>query len=168
MSNNTEEVKSGDRDKHKEDRDHRDEKRDYRRSLGDCRTDRSPIYEVSRGHRNDSSRRESSGRLIEAYGNDPKGLEIKYAKEEKKKYDDRETYKHKDQYNREDRKAFACEDQESRTKRPKLSRSDKGMDRGKGVNSIFVYLSYLSSYCLLPLSQFDSPSFLFSTYQISQ
>ncbi|KAM7529980.1 hypothetical protein LguiB_033390 [Lonicera macranthoides] len=105
---NTEEVKSRDRDKHKEDRDHRDEKRDYRRSSGGCRTDRSPIYEASRGHRNDSSRWESSGRLIEAYGSDAKELEIK-----------------------EDQKAFTCEDQESPTKKPKLSRSDKGADCGK-------------------------------------
>ncbi|KAM7524423.1 hypothetical protein LguiA_014325 [Lonicera macranthoides] len=93
------------------DRDSLSDRPGYGRTMSnteEVKTDRSPIYEASRGHRNDSSRWESSGRLIEAYGIDAKELEIK-----------------------EDQKAFTCEDQESPTKKPKLSRLDKGTDCGK-------------------------------------
>lgn len=124
-------------------RDKFDEDRDYRRSLGDRKSDRSPVYEESRGHRSDStSRRDSSGhRLKEASRSDSKELEsLKYTKEEKKKYDDWETKKHKERYNREpgeqfeDRTAFSSEGQESPAKRSKFSSLDRDTDRGKDVS----------------------------------
>lgn len=137
ISSNSEEM---DKDWHKRDRDGRDEKRDYHRSSGDYRSDRTHLCEESRGHRNDSSSgRDNNGhRIKEAYKNDTKELDgQRFAKEEKEKYDDRETNRDKDQYHRapgehlKDKTAFTSEIQETPTKKSRLSNWDKGADYAK-------------------------------------
>ncbi|KAL5745376.1 hypothetical protein ACOSP7_026522 [Xanthoceras sorbifolium] len=136
-SSNSEEM---DRDWHKRDRDGRDEKRDYRRSSGDYRNDRTLMYEESRGPRSDSSSgRDNNGhRLKEGYKNDSKELDgQKFAKEERKKYDDRETSREKDRYYRapgeqlKDKTSFTSEIQEIPTKKSRFSNWDKGADYEK-------------------------------------
>ncbi|PSS01737.1 Arginine/serine-rich coiled-coil protein [Actinidia chinensis var. chinensis] len=128
-NSNVEDIKSGERDRHKVDGDDRDEKRDYQRSSGDHKGDFSPVHEESRGHRNDSmSRRESVGhRSKEASKNGPRELDgQKYTKEENKKYDDQETGRHKDGNDREQK------NQESTAKRPELF--SLGSDNGKDAD----------------------------------
>ncbi|XP_057467727.1 uncharacterized protein LOC130757099 isoform X1 [Actinidia eriantha] len=128
-NSNVEDIKSGERDRHKVDGDDRDEKRDYQRSSGDHKGDFSPVHEESRGHRNDSmSRRESGGhRSKEASKSGPRELEgQKYTKEENKKYDDQETGRHKNGNDREQK------NQESAAKRPKLF--SLGADNGKDAD----------------------------------
>ncbi|KAK4837175.1 hypothetical protein QYF36_003385 [Acer negundo] len=138
-SSNSEEM---DRDWHKWDRDDRDEKRDYRRSSGDYRNDRAHMYEESRGHRNDSSSgRDNNGhRLKEGYKIDSKELDgRRFAKEEKKKYDDPEINRDKDRYYRapgeqlKDKTSFTSEIQEIPTKKSRFSNWDKGADYAKDV-----------------------------------
>ncbi|GFS36817.1 hypothetical protein Acr_00g0048180 [Actinidia rufa] len=135
-NSNVEDIKSGERDRHKLDGDDRDEKRDYQRSSGDHKGDFSPVHEESRGHRNDSmSRRESVGhRSKEASKNGPRELDgQKYTKEENKKYDDQETDRHKDGNDREQK------NQESAAKRPKLfslgSDNEKDADERQSSSS---------------------------------
>ncbi|XP_044478719.1 cylicin-1-like isoform X2 [Mangifera indica] len=142
-SSNSEET---DKDWHKQNRYGRDEKRDYRWSSGDYRNDQAVAYEESRGHRNDSSGSDHGGhRLKEAYKSDLKELDgQKLAKEEKKKYDDRETNRDKDRCYRE-KADFASENHETLTKKPKFSNWDKGADFVKDVNRNLVGGGYLST-----------------------
>ncbi|KAI7997320.1 hypothetical protein LOK49_LG10G02652 [Camellia lanceoleosa] len=112
-NSNVEGMKSGERDRHIGDGDGRDEKRDYRRSSGDYKSDRSPVYEESRSHRKEIAK------------SDPRELDgQKYTKEEKKKYDARDTSRHKDQYDREPGELFeekTSGSQESAAKKTKFS-----------------------------------------------
>ncbi|KAL6988027.1 hypothetical protein U1Q18_013773 [Sarracenia purpurea var. burkii] len=139
-NSNLEDIKSGERDRHKGDGDGRDEKRDIRRSSEDYKGDLSPIYEESMGRRNDlTSRRDSSKhRSKDPSKSDPRELDDqRYSKEEKKNFDDRETRRHKDRYNNEPGEQFedgpvlTSENQEYGAKKPKFN---LGSDYGKDVS----------------------------------
>lgn len=142
-NSNFEDSKAGEQDKHLRDGDGPDERKDYRRGLGDYKSDRLISHEESRGHRNDStSGRDSGGyRSKEVHKNEPKEVDgQKQPKDEKKKYDEWKTDRHKDRYNRESREQFedktvvASENQESAAKKPKLVSLEKSTDYGKDVS----------------------------------
>lgn len=126
------------RDKDKGDGGSQDEKREHRRSLGDYKGDLSPVYGEYLGNRNDSTSRRDGAkhRSKEASNSDPRELDgHKYTKEEKKKFDDRETSRPKDRYDIapgeqfEDKSAFTSENREYPAKKPKLESSST--DHGK-------------------------------------
>lgn len=147
---NNEEVKSGERNWHRGSGNNRDDKRDYRRSVGDHKSDLSPTYEESRGYRHDStSRRDGSGhRLKETSRIDSKEVGgQKYPNEEKKKYDARESDRHKEPYTKEladkseNRTTFTSEDQEFPSKKPKFFSLDRGKDHGENGNCFTYYVA---------------------------
>ncbi|XP_052202381.1 uncharacterized protein LOC127808074 isoform X2 [Diospyros lotus] len=104
---NAEDIRYGEQDKHGGEGDGQDEKRDYRRDNGAHR-----LKEASR-----SGHRELDGQ--------------RYTKDEKKKYDDRETSRHKDHNDRKQgEQDLTSENLESAAKKPK---SSMGTDYGKDV-----------------------------------
>ncbi|GMY19533.1 arginine/serine-rich coiled-coil protein 2 isoform X1 [Fagus crenata] len=137
------------RDRYTRDRGGRDEKRDYRKSSGDYRGDR-PSYEETWGHRNGLSSGGDSGkhRLKDAYKSDQMELDgQKLSKEDKKKYNDRESNRDKDQYIREpgelvdDKFDSVSENHESLAKKSKLYGLDKDIDHGKDVKPVSKFSS---------------------------
>lgn len=138
------------RSRYTRDRDGRDEKRDYHRSSGDYRGDRLS-YEETWGNRNNSTSGGDSRkhRVKDAYKSDLADLDgEKHSKEEKKKYDDRETNEDKDRYIRRgehaDKFTSMSENQESPAKKPKLYGLDKDNHYGKDGTFSFcpIFLLY--------------------------
>lgn len=138
-------VKSGEKDRYKDDKADQDDNMEYQRSSGDC--NRSPGYEYSRSHKNEtSSRRDSSGhRLKESSRSVHKSVDDeKYAIEEKKNFEDQGKHlkpQHKeaeDQF--EDRKSYYNRDQESSTKKPKLFNSDGSNTVGNDGTYLIILL----------------------------
>lgn len=131
-------VKSGEKDRYKDNKVDRDDKMECHRSSGD--RNRSPAYEYSRSHKNEtSSRRDNSGhRLKESSRSDHKSMDGEnYAIEEKKNFQDQVKHgkpQQKEAENQfEDRKSYYSRDQESSAKKPKLFTSDGSNTDGKDV-----------------------------------
>lgn len=131
------------RDRYTRDRGGRDEKRDYRR--GDRLS-----YEETRGHRNGTSSGGDGGkhRLKDAYKSDPMELDgQKLSKEDKKKYNDRETNRDKDEYIREpgelvdDKFDSVSDNHESPAKKSKPYGLDKDTDYRKDVKPVSKFSS---------------------------
>lgn len=137
-------VKSGEKDRYKDDKADRDDNLEYHKSSGDCK--RSPAYEYSRSHKNEtSSKRDSSGhRLKESSRSDHKSVEgEKYIIEEKKSFEDQVKYgkpQHKESEDQfEDRKSYYSRDQEP-SKKLKLFNSDGSNTDGNDGTYLIILL----------------------------
>lgn len=141
-------IEEVERGRYTRDRDGRDDRRDYYRSSGDYRGDRLS-YEETRGHRNNSTSGGDVGKrnLKDAYKSDSMELDGgRLSKEEKKKYNDRETDRDKDRYIRQpgehaDKLASLSENQESPTKKAKQYGLDKDTHPGKDVKPVSKFSS---------------------------
>nr|XP_048321523.1 arginine/serine-rich coiled-coil protein 2 isoform X2 [Ziziphus jujuba var. spinosa]XP_048321524.1 arginine/serine-rich coiled-coil protein 2 isoform X2 [Ziziphus jujuba var. spinosa] len=126
------------RDAHMIGIDAQDEKREYRRSTADHRSDRMLSHEESKSM---SKKDDGKYRAKEGLKSEMKEMDGEnHSKEEKKRYDDRETNRSKDRYGKEpaehsgEKCDFGSEDKEYPAKRHKLFSSNNDVDSGKSVS----------------------------------